>query len=284
MPLFFIPQWIFTAMIKQPFAMVGLSLVLFSMSGNVSGETNADDLNKSKQKISQTDQSGINSQKRVNDLDEQSQALLMEYRQVLAETEQLALYNRQMTAIVNSQEEELVSIATQIDEIERTERGILPLMSRMLDSLEQFVELDTPFLKQERDTRIAMLDDLLLQADVTVSEKFRRVLEAYQIEVDYGRNIEAYRAKQDNISYDFLRIGRLALYRLSNDGQSAWLWHPRKDWIALDSGYMRDLRKALKVAQQSAAPELLIVPLPTQASLEASSERSSASQPSTGGK
>src|SRR5690554_7619755 len=79
-----------------------------------------------------------------------------------------------------------------------------------------------------------MFDDLLLQADVTVSEKFRRVLEAYQIEVDYGRNIEAYRAKQDNISYDFLRVGRLALYRLSNDGQQAWLWHPNKEWIALE--------------------------------------------------
>lgn len=257
-------------MIKQPLAIVGLSLFLVSTSANASSKTSTDDLNKSQQKITQTDQSGIKSQTKIDGLDDQSQGLLMEYRQVLAETEQLALYNRQMTAIVNSQQQELVSIAKQVAEIERTERGILPLMSRMLDSLEQFVELDTPFLKQERSTRIAMLDDLLLQADVTVSEKFRRVLEAYQIEVDYGRNIEAYRAKQDNVSYDFLRIGRLALYRLSNDGQQAWVWHPSKDWIALDAGYMRDLRKALKVAQQSAAPELLIIPLPTQASLNLS--------------
>lgn len=277
MPLFFIRQRIFTAMIKQPLAIIGSSLFLLLISVSTTTHASADDLNKSQQKISETDQSGLKSQAKVDGLDEQSQTLLMEYRQVLAETEQLALYNRQMTAIVNSQQQELVSIAKQVAEIERTERGILPLMSRMLDSLEQFVALDTPFLKQERSTRIAMLDDLLLQADVTVSEKFRRVLEAYQIEVDYGRNIEAYRAKQDNVSYDFLRIGRLALYRLSNDGQQAWLWHPRKDWIALDSGYMRDLRKALKVAQQSAAPELLIIPLPTQASLNAP-----ASQTSTG--
>ncbi len=275
MPLFFIRQRIFTAMIKQPLAITGLSLFLFAISVSAT----ADDLNKSQQKITQTDQSAIKSQVKIDGLDDQSQNLLMEYRQVLAETEQLALYNRQMTAIVNSQQQELVSIARQIAEIERTERGILPLMSRMLDSLEQFVALDTPFLKQERGTRIAMLGDLLLQADVTVSEKFRRVLEAYQIEVDYGRNIEAYRAKQDNVSYDFLRIGRLALYRLSNDGQQAWVWHPRKDWIALDSGYMRDLRKALKIAQQTSAPELLIIPLPTQASLNAP-----ASQQSTGGK
>lgn len=240
------------------FAVAGL---LFSLG------VQADPLTSAQQQITATDQSGRQSQQKVEQLDDQAQQLLNEYRQLRAETDQLALYNRQMTAIVNSQEEELASLARQILEIERTERGILPLMSRMLDSLEQFVQLDTPFLAQERSARLALLQDLLLRADVTVSEKFRRVLEAYQIEVDYGRNIEAYRAQLDGVSYDFLRIGRLALYRLSNDGTQAWVWHPQQQWLALDSGYLRDLRKALKVAQQTAAPEMLVVPLPTPASL-----------------
>lgn len=240
------------------FAVAGL---LFSLG------VQADPLTSAQQQITATDQSGRQSQQKVEQLDDQAQQLLNEYRQLRAETDQLALYNRQMTAIVNSQEEELASVARQILEIERTERGILPLMSRMLDSLEQFVQLDTPFLTQERGARLALLQDVLLRADVTVSEKFRRVLEAYQIEVDYGRNIEAYRAQLDGVSYDFLRIGRLALYRLSNDGTQAWVWHPQQQWLALDDGYLRDLRKALKVAQQTAAPEMLVVPLPTPASL-----------------
>ena len=240
------------------FAVAGL---LFSLG------VQADPLTSAQQQITATDQSGRQSQQKVEQLDDQAQQLLNEYRQLRAETDQLALYNRQMTAIVNSQEEELASLARQILEIERTERGILPLMSRMLDSLEQFVQLDTPFLAQERSARLALLQDVLLRADVTVSEKFRRVLEAYQIEVDYGRNIEAYRAQLDGVSYDFLRIGRLALYRLSNDGTQAWVWHPQQQWLALDDGYLRDLRKALKVAQQTAAPEMLVVPLPTPASL-----------------
>ncbi len=240
-------------------AVAGLMLVMGAQ---------ADTLTSAQQQISSTDQAGKQSQIAVEKLDDQTQQLLNEYRQLRAETDQLALYNRQMTSIVNSQEQELVSLARQILEIERTERGILPLMSRMLDSLEQFVQLDTPFLTQERSTRLALLQDLLLRADITVSEKFRRVLEAYQIEVDYGRNIEAYRAQLDGISYDFLRIGRLALYRLSNDGSQAWVWHPQQQWLALDQDYLRDLRKALKVAQQTAAPELLVVPLPTPASLQ----------------
>jgi len=232
-------------------------------------DSQSDALTSAQQQISATDNSGRNSQQKVEKLDDQTQLLLNEYRQLRAETEQLALYNRQMAAIVYNQDKELESLARQITEIERTERGILPLMSRMLDSLEQFVALDTPFLPQERGARIALLKDLLTRADVTVSEKFRRVLEAYQVEVDYGRNIEAYRGQMDNISYDFLRVGRLALYRISNDGQHAWLWHKGQGkWLGLDDGYMRDLRKALKVAQQIAAPELMVLPLPTQASLE----------------
>ncbi len=229
----------------------------------------ADSLSDGQRAIDNTDAAGQATQSKAEKLDNKTQQLLNEYRQIQAEADQLALYNRQMEAIIGNQNDELDSLARQIDEIERTERGILPLMSHMLDSLEQFVALDTPFLPQERTARIALLQDLLLRADVTTSEKFRRVLEAYQVEVDYGRNIEAYRGQQEGVSYDFLRIGRLALYRISNDGQQAWVWHKGLgDWFALDNGYLRDLRKALKVAQQTAAPELLVIPLPTPSSLQ----------------
>lgn len=232
----------------------------------------ADELSDSQNAVQRTDRAGQKAQGKVEMLDDKAQAIQAKYRQLKAEKEQLALYNRQMEIIVASQNEELASMDRQIAEIEKTERGVLPLMSRMVDSLEQFVDLDTPFLPQERQARVALLKDLLTRADVTVSEKFRRVLEAYQVEVDYGRNIEAYRGQENNVSYDFLRVGRLALYRISNDGEQAWLWHKGKnDWVALDSGYMRDLRQALKVAQQTAAPELMILPMATPASLKETS-------------
>lgn len=241
---------------------LGFALV----TANVS--LNADELTQAQQRTQMGLQAGKNSQVTVNKLDDQGQKLLAEYRQILAETEQLSLYNQQMSQIVTNQENELASIARQIAEIEHTERGVLPLMSRMLDSLEQFVALDTPFLVQERTARVALLQDLLTRADVSVSEKFRRILEAYQVEVEYGRNIEAYRAKLDDVTYDFLRVGRVALYRLNKDGSAAWVWHPQQQWLAIDNSRLRDLRKAYKVAQQTAAPDLLTLPLPTFASLQ----------------
>lgn len=253
-------------MTMKRFAALGLML---------SFSVHADPLTNAQQQITRTDTQGQAHQAQIDRLDDQTQQLLNEYRQVRAEVDQLTLYNKQMTAIVNHQEQELESLARQIVDIERTERGILPLMHRMVDSLEQFVELDVPFSLQEREARVALLKDLLTRADVTVAEKFRRVMEGYQIEVDFGRNIEAYRAQQNNVSYDFLRIGRVALYRLSNDGQQAWLWHPMKnDWLALDSGYLRSIRQAFKVANQTVAPEILHLPMPTPHSMQAEGDRS----------
>lgn len=223
----------------------------------------AETLSASEKAIASADAAGRASQKKVEGLDDESQRLLNEYRQLKAETDQLRLYNEQMSRIVANQEQELSSLDRQISEIERTEQGVLPLMLRMLDNLESFVELDTPFLPNERESRVALLKDMMSRADVTTSEKFRRVLEAYQVEVDYGRNIEAYRGQLNNVAYDFLRIGRVALYRLSNDGTEAWIWDRNtRDWNTLDAAYLQDLRKALKVAQQTAAPELLTLPMP----------------------
>lgn len=242
-------------------ALLTLSMCLFFMG---SGFTQADAVKKAESRVTQTDSQGRASQRRIDGLDERTQTMLNEYRQLKSEVEQLALYNRQMQQIIDSQNTELASLDAQIGEIERTERGILPLMLRMTQSLEQFVALDVPFLNNERAKRIAQLKDLLKQADITVSEKFRRVLEAYQIEVDYGRNIEAYRQEQEGRLYDFLRIGRVALFRFNQDKTQGWAWiADKKQWQVLDEVYLKDLKKAYKVARQVSAPELLILPMPT---------------------
>lgn len=205
----------------------------------------------------------VSSQKKVNKLDDDYQELLQDFRATNGEIDQLKLYNKQMSLIVENQEVEITKIDQQVRDIEFTEQGILPLMSQMLDSLEQFNALDLPFLMKERDVRLAKLRELMTRADITVSEKYRRVLEAYQIEVEYGRTLEAYREKaDDNIVYDYLRIGRTALYRLTLSADTAWIWNKTSNqWDEIDHDLLRDVRKAQDVARQTAAPELLTLPL-----------------------
>jgi len=221
------------------------------------------DLENGRAEVGKGIQQAAMSQNKVDTLDDDYQALLQDYRATNGEIDQLELYNKQMSAIVKNQQAEIVKIDQQIRDIEFTEQGILPLMSQMLDSLEQFNQLDLPFLQKERATRLAKLRELMVRADITISEKYRRVLEAFQIEVEYGRTLETYREKaDDNIIYDFLRIGRTALYRLTLSADHAWVWNKAaSQWTTLDSSLLRDVRKAQDVARQTAAPELLTLPI-----------------------
>ena len=206
------------------------------------------------------------SQKRVDALAEQGRDLANDYRTTLRETEGLKLYLQQLRAQLKSQEEEMAVIRQESSELERTNIEILPLMQRMLGSLEQFVQLDVPFLKDERVARVAKLKEMMPRADVTVSEKYRRIVEAYQIEMEYGRTIEAYRGKRGDKEVDFLRVGRVGLFYQTPDGAETGYWdREKKDWTA-GSEYSEGVKEGLKVAKKQTSPNLLIVPIQAAAS------------------
>ena len=123
-----------------------------------------------------------------------------------------------------------------------------------------------PFLLDERRQRVDQLRDLLHQPDATVAEKYRRIMEAYQIETDYGRTLEAYRATlktgSGDRSVDFLRVGRVALLYRSLDGADAGVWDRRtQSWQALPEQYRSALKQGFRVARKQTTPELLVLPL-----------------------
>lgn len=217
----------------------------------------------------QTIKDGQVSQKKIDKLSDQTQKMLDEYKLVLRQTEGLRAYNDQMERLVASQDDEKASLAKQIGEIELTSREVVPMMSDMLSTLEEFVKLDMPFLPSERTDRIANLKNELNRADVSTSEKFRRIMEAYQVESEYGRTIEAYRGdiKGDGDSkttVDFLRIGRIALLYQTLDGKISKAWDQKaQKWQDLDARYAKSIQNGLKIARKQSAPDLLTLPIPT---------------------
>jgi hypothetical protein len=206
------------------------------------------------------------SQKRVDEISDETEAMLVDYRATLKQIDSLNIYNGQMRELISAQEEELASLQEQVDRVELVARAVTPLMAKMIASLQTFVELDVPFLMEERGRRMQDLRELMSRSDVTNSEKYRRLMEAYQIENEYGRTIEAYRATIDNTgserTVDFLRIGRIALVYLTLDGQEAGAWNQQeRKWQVLDSGAINGIRQGLRVARKQAAPELIRVPI-----------------------
>lgn len=209
------------------------------------------------------------SQLRVAQLDEEATAMLAEYRQTTAETDNLKTYNRQLSAQVQSQDEEIAAMVRQLEQIETTASQVMPMMERMLDTLEQFVALDVPFLLDERRTRVANLRDIMRRADVSVSEKYRRIIEAYAVEMEYGRTIEAYRgelaAEDAARTVEFLRLGRVGLLYQTLDGHETGYWNAVSGKWTVDNRYRSAVRDGLRVAKQQTAPDLLIVPVRTPA-------------------
>ena len=152
------------------------------------------------------------SQSRIEALSDDTDALLTRYQSALRQHESLRTYNRQLDALIISQESEQASLEAQTDQIELVSRDVTPLMLRMIEALAAFVSLDVPFLAEEREERILELRKAMARADVTEAEKYRRIMEAYQIENEYGRTIEAYRstlAKADKeLTVDFPLLGK----------------------------------------------------------------------------
>ena len=207
-------------------------------------------------------------QARIEGINDKTRIMLEEYQQLSRELEVLQTYNTQLQKLVNSQEEEKQSIQEQMSNLEATQREIIPLMLRMVSSLQEFVAMDHPFLPEERQLRVTQLQELMDRADVSIGEKYRRVLEAYQIEMEYGRTIEAYRGelKADNSTrtVDFLRIGRVGLYYQTLDRQEVGQWDTTAGgWQKLADDYILPIRKGLRIARKQSAPDLLYLPTPS---------------------
>ena len=210
---------------------------------------------------------GMASQKRIDVVNAQTDQLFSRYTTALRQIDSLRVYNRQMRDLIVSQEAELVSLSDQIDRVEEVGRSVTPLMLRMIAALDTFVGLDTPFLEEERAERVAELHALMARADVSNAEKYRNIMEAYQIENEYGRTIEAYRSNLDRdgkeVTVDFLRFGRIALVYQTLDGNETGVWNPEsRSWVVLDNDYRTPIRQGLRIARKQSAPDLIRLPLP----------------------
>jgi uncharacterized protein DUF3450 len=211
------------------------------------------------------DNEAAQNQRELNEIRERTQDASGRYQQATADAESLERFNRQLEEQVKIQNEEVAGIQRQLVEIETTQREVQPLMGQMVETLDRFIQLDVPFLLEERTARVNNLKNLMNRADVTISEKYRLILEAYQIELDYGRTFEAYEGRlgtgPDARTVEFARLGRVSLMYRTLDGSETGYWDAqKKDWIA-DPSYNGAVEEAIRVAK-GGTPDLLTVPVP----------------------
>ena len=207
-----------------------------------------------------------NSQTIVSNLSDETQDLLGQYRLVLQQIDRLVAYNDYVERLIVDQEAQIIDIRKQLDQFALIERGIVPLMLDSIDTLDKFIDLDVPFLLEERKARVARLRTIMDLSDVTVSEKYRQIMDAYQIETTYGRDIEAYTGlleiDGESRQVDFLRIGRTSLTYQTPDQEETGFWNKQTgQWEKLPNKYQNYVTQGLRVARKQVTPNILELPI-----------------------
>jgi len=208
----------------------------------------------------------VKAQSDIEKLDEVSKKLYFEYKDTLNEYKSLKNYDDQLSKIIDSQLIEIKSINEQLDSLDDINIDILPLLKRMIDALRLFIEVDIPFLLDERVARVNNLDELILRSDVTTAEKYRKVFEAYQIESDFGKTIENYSSyiilDNQEIAVDYFRLGRLGLFYRTPDGDETGYWDSAQEtWVHVGNDLDKDIKSALDISNRQAPPNFITLPL-----------------------
>jgi len=208
------------------------------------------------------------SQKSIDKLASETGDLLQDYKTVMKVVDGLRVYNARLEKQIANQLTRVTSIDKSIGQVTVIQRQVTPLVIRMIDGLEKFVKLDVPFQIEERNERVAFLRANVDRSDLSVAEKFRQVLEAYKIENEYGRKVDAYKGSisinGSEREVNFFRVGRIALLYQTTDTLISGAWDKNAgQFVELDPGeYRNAIIKGLRIARQQATVDILKLPIP----------------------
>ena len=247
------------------------SLVAFSLALGLVAHVTADQLDQIHSVNKKRTSAGQSSQARIDKLSDERLSLLDQYKAVNKEIDGLRIYNKQKTKEIANQKKRMAELDQAILQAAETKRQITPLIEAMVNSLEQYIELDLPFQLKERRDRIQYIREQMENSNVSDAEKFRLILEAYQIEInDYGRKITTDTGTIEidgaEVGVNILQIGRIALVAQTKDERTtlASKWDANEKawtWEKLSNDYRNPIRKAIRIARKQATTDILMLPI-----------------------
>jgi hypothetical protein len=203
------------------------------------------------------------SQDKIDATERQTDKIVNEYKVVYKQVEGLKLYNAQKRIQIQAQLDLMDKLDEQLVQVVVMQRQIPPLAGKMLDSLETFIKLDTPFRAEERRARVDLVRSSMSKPKVTASEQVRQVLEAYNIEAEYGRKIDTYEDKlADGTVVNILVIGRIGMFYQTKDERTSGRWDNEVgEWVELPGSYRKPIRDGIRMAKKLAPVDMLLMPV-----------------------
>lgn len=207
------------------------------------------------------------SQQRIDKLDAETRALRDKRRAAEWHALQLAAYAEQLEQEAIAAEQQRAGLEAELARVASTGTDLLPLAQRMLAELEAHVARDLPFLQEVRRRRIEEARTLLGDPQRGQAEKFRRVLEAWRSEVEYGYTIGAEDAATDCAgqpgSATLVRVGRVGLYCVAAGARAGARWDvAARRWAPLeDADAIAEIARAAAMAREKEPAGLLVLPV-----------------------
>lgn len=204
-------------------------------------------------------------QDQINQLDDQRSDMVREFRTLLQRRDAADLFAKQQELVVASQAEEIASLTEQLGSIDDITAQTVPMLLSMIEDLKLFVSADLPFKMEERQIRLDGLDGVMAAPNVSASEQYRLIMEAYQAEMEYGRTIDTWQEEitldGNPTTVDMFLYGRVALVYLTPNGKAARFDRATGEWVNLPGSYVPDIQRAIRVAQGKAQQVVLFAPV-----------------------
>ncbi len=238
-----------------------LSLMLMSGSSGFSATAK-----KVEQQVGKSIDTRQATQKKQETWDSEKSELMVLYDQLSMENEHLTAANKILKKALSGHEQVNRDLEAERLEAMRIKKEMMPFLLSVQQSLKDLMDQDVPFLTAERQTRLARLSHTMDDMDVSIAEKYRKVMEALSIEAEYGNTIEVYQDKilleGSEVLGDIFRLGRISLFFLTLDREAAAVFNvSENNWQALDKRYMGGLDAAVEMAAKRRPMEVINLPL-----------------------
>ncbi len=208
-------------------------------------------------------------QKDRSQWDQEKSALVLEYEQLLQQKQMLEKEHKILSVRQKQQHDLNQTLIEQKKETIRVANELFPFIYTIYEKLKILVAQEPVFLKEERTTRLATLNNVMNDPQITIAEKYRKVMEALFIEAEYGSTIEVYQDKilmgtrdEDETLGNIFRLGRVSLFFLSLDKNLCGVFNPQEGkWQPLPKDMLPAIRSAVEIGSKRRSVELLPLPI-----------------------
>ena len=157
-------------------------------------------------------------------------------------------------------------LTDQLAKLTAITQDIEPFLEETRVRLAALLEREPALLPAERGRRLERLQSLLQDPSIDIGEKYRKAMEAFFIEAEYGNTVDVYQqaitAAGQPVTVTILRLGRLALFYQSLDAKSCGYYdRGAARWLPLDGHHNRAIRTAIEIVRKQRPAEMVNLPI-----------------------